>query len=129
MDAKKFKETMEARVLLENSYKERHQIDTDNLPSPGPAIEKLFYCQYCNDYSSEKASNVKRHEKKHSNLPKNLSFLCGNCDNVYLSRADLHAHEDSVHGIQVNLCQKLLFLHQLTHNMTTDCSLNYKFNT
>ena len=31
--------------------------------------------------------------------------------------------------IQVDLCQKLLFLHQLTHNMTTDCSLNYKFNT
>ena len=29
----------------------------------------------------------------------------------------------------VNLCQKLLFLHQLTHNMTTDCSLDYKFNT
>ena len=27
------------------------------------------------------------------------------------------------------LCQKLLFLHQLTHNMTTDCSLNCKFNT
>ena len=31
--------------------------------------------------------------------------------------------------LQVNLCQKLLFLHQLTHNMKTDCSLNYKFNT
>ena len=31
--------------------------------------------------------------------------------------------------VQVNLCQKLLFLHQLTHNMTTYCSLNYKFNT
>ena len=31
--------------------------------------------------------------------------------------------------VQVNLCQKLLFLHQLTLNMTTDCSLNYKFNT
>ena len=31
--------------------------------------------------------------------------------------------------LQVNLCQKLLFLHQLTSNMTTDCSLNYKFNT
>ena len=30
--------------------------------------------------------------------------------------------------IQVNLCQKLLFLHQLTHNMTTDCSLKYEFN-
>ena len=31
--------------------------------------------------------------------------------------------------VQVNLSQKLLFLHQLTHNMTTDCSLNYKFKT
>ena len=31
--------------------------------------------------------------------------------------------------IQVNLCQKLLFFHQLTHNMTTDSSLKYKFNT
>ena len=31
--------------------------------------------------------------------------------------------------IQVNLYQKLLFLHQLTHNMTTDCSLNYEFST
>ena len=32
-------------------------------------------------------------------------------------------------AVQVNLCQKLLFLHQLTHNMTTDCILNYKFST
>ena len=31
--------------------------------------------------------------------------------------------------IQVNLCQKLLFLHQLTHNMMTYSSLNCKFNT
>ena len=31
--------------------------------------------------------------------------------------------------IQVNLCHKLLFLHQITNNMTTDCSLNYKFST
>ena len=36
---------------------------------------------------------------------------------------------DFKEGIQVNPCQKVLFLHQLTHNMTTDCSLNYKFNT
>ena len=27
--------------------------------------------------------------------------------------------------LHINLCQKLLFLHQLTHNMTTDCSWNY----
>ena len=35
--------------------------------------------------------------------------------------------------VQVNLCQKLSFLNQLTHNMTRDCSLNspekYKFRT
>ena len=36
---------------------------------------------------------------------------------------------DTPHSVQVNLYQKLLFLHQLTHNMTTVCSLNYKFNT
>ena len=30
--------------------------------------------------------------------------------------------------LHVNLCQMPLFLHQLTHNMTTDCSLNYRFN-
>ena len=31
--------------------------------------------------------------------------------------------------VQVNLCQKYLFSHQLTHNMTQDCSSIYKFNT
>ena len=31
--------------------------------------------------------------------------------------------------LQVNLCQKVLFLHQLTHIMMTDCSFNFKFNT
>ena len=30
-------------------------------------------------------------------------------------------------SVQVNLCQKLLFLHQLTHIMTTNCSLNFVF--
>jgi hypothetical protein len=34
-----------------------------------------------------------------------------------------------VMAVQVNRCQKFLFLHQLTHNMTTDCSLNYQFST
>ena len=32
-------------------------------------------------------------------------------------------------SVQVNLCQKLLLLQQLTNNMTTDCSLNYKLNS
>ena len=31
--------------------------------------------------------------------------------------------------LQVNLCQKLLFLHQLTHNMTANYSMIGKFNT
>ena len=31
--------------------------------------------------------------------------------------------------VQVNLCHKLLFLYQLTHNMTTDFPLNYQFST
>ena len=31
--------------------------------------------------------------------------------------------------VQVNLFQKSSFLHQLTHNMTRDCSLNFKKNT
>ena len=31
--------------------------------------------------------------------------------------------------LQVNLFQKRLFLYQLTHNMTKDCSLNYEFST
>ena len=30
--------------------------------------------------------------------------------------------------LQVNLFQKLLFFHQLTHNMMTNCSSNCKFN-
>ena len=37
--------------------------------------------------------------------------------------------DDTYYVVQVNLCQKLLFLHQLTHNMTTDCSWNYQFST
>ena len=37
------------------------------------------------------------------------------CSSSYLK---VHYHQN----VQVNLCQKLLFLHQLTHNMTADCS-------
>ena len=32
-------------------------------------------------------------------------------------------------SVQVNLFQKHLFLHQLNHNITKCCSLNYKFST
>ena len=38
-------------------------------------------------------------------------------------------YKNSLKIVKVNLFQKHLFLHQLTYNMTTDCSLNYKFFT
>ena len=50
--------------------------------------------------------------------------LC--CSDYWMSdqtKPDLYTA--SVQYLQVNDCQKLLFLHQLTHNMPTDCSLNY----
>ena len=37
-----------------------------------------------------------------------------------------HTHSNL---LQVNLCQKYSFLNQLTHYMTTDCSLIYDFST
>ena len=37
--------------------------------------------------------------------------------------------KNDLNTVQVNICQKHLFLHQLTHNMTTGCSLNYEFST
>ena len=42
----------------------------------------------------------------------------------YLSKKFIPALWRTV--VQVNLCQKLLFLHQLTHNMMTNCSLFMK---
>ena len=48
---------------------------------------------------------------------------------IATTAAALNAAELAKQKVQVNLCQKLFFLHQLTQNMTTDCSLNYKFNT
>ena len=46
-----------------------------------------------------------------------------------LSKAVKKFFEVRKSRIQVNLCQKLLFLYQITHNMTTDYSLSYKFST
>jgi hypothetical protein len=51
------------------------------------------------------------------NFPWLIWFQCCEIERVWL------------YTVQVNLCQKLLFLHQITYNMTTDCSLNYKFST
>ena len=60
-----------------------------------------------------------------------ISFLFTFCylDGANSIKTDLRIFNLSTgQFVQVNLCQKLLFLHQLTHNMVTDCSLNYNFN-
>ena len=41
----------------------------------------------------------------------------------------LNNNNSTVQTVQVNLCQKHLFSHQLTQNMRKDCSLIYKFST
>ena len=42
-----------------------------------------------------------------------------------------HTFQNMFSGILWNcrVCQKRSFLHQSTHNMMTDCSLNYEFST
>ena len=46
-----------------------------------------------------------------------LLFCCRYSDTIWIC------------PLQVILCQKHSFMYQLTQNMTTDCSLNYKFST
>ena len=66
----------------------------------------------------------------HSSLSSPLYFYSDKYMSVFLRYLLNHLLKSIEKFIvQVNLCQKLLFLHQLTHNMTTDFSLNYKFNT
>ena len=74
-----------------------------------------------------KVSSIKPKTKKWWQIVhRYVNVLCTNSSQIHL----LDAHGMcSFDYIQVNLCQKLLFMDQLTHNMTTDCSLNYKFNT
>ena len=60
------------------------------------------------------------------------AHLTGGINNLFLFpsvRSSISNLKSNDEKLQVNLCQKLLFLHQLTHNMTTDCWLNYNFNT
>ena len=45
---------------------------------------------------------------------------------ILLTENPIHTNESQIPTVQVNFCQKLLFLHQLTHNMTIDCSLLMK---
>ena len=53
------------------------------------------------------------------------SFIMG-FQAYFLFRFLVEIHYQNDTWVQANLCQKLLFLHQLTHNMTTDYSLFMK---
>ena len=95
---------------------------------PPKVAKKLFKCSECS-YSHLDNENVIMHIK----LIHKKIFKCGKCDFTASNEKSAVNHLHIVHGqalkiVQVNLCQKLLFLHQLTHIMTTECSLNYKFN-
>ena len=74
----------------------------------------------------------------HGNSMNNLLSYCGLIDvKIRASDKDLPVMQFfeknkilpfDLSDVQVNLCQKVLFLHKLTHNMTTDCSWNYHEN-
>ena len=55
-------------------------------------------------------------------------FYFSNTYNQTFTRPWADVFVNSYLLLQVNLCQKLLFLHQLNHNLTTDCWWNYNEN-
>ena len=57
---------------------------------------------------------------KASTISRSVSY------HIYISTCKQKSNKRLSVFVQVNLCQKLLFLHQLTHNMWTDCSLFMK---
>ena len=61
------------------------------------SVYEIFVCKFCFPWASDYHTNKVKNKQAEKKL------------------------------IQVNLCQNLLFLHQLTHNTTKDCSLIYQF--
>ena len=62
-----------------------------------------------------------------------LAIVNGERQYVPSKHGGVYKHNGTLNGrdywIQVNLCQMHLFWHQLTHIVTKDCLLNYKFST
>ena len=67
-------------------------------------------------------SNIFEHIQKYWTLSKNFE-----CKQKYFWTSRWIRHIRCL--LQVNLCQKHLFLVLLTHNMTKDCSMIYQFST
>ena len=73
-----------------------------------------------NNQNRDSSSSHNQHSGHHS------SFIS---KSDYLTEMNLKLLPAISNSIQVNLCQKHSFSHQLTHNMTKDCSLIYQFST
>jgi hypothetical protein len=57
------------------------------------------------------------------------AFVFGYCKKIHISKIFTRVScPNKYNFVQVNLCQKLFFLHQLTHNMTNDCPWTYQFS-
>ena len=75
-----------------------------------------------------KQTSWQRYECLNTAIPSLHSQVGRSCNLVLLIMTQCQSSFYFIH-LQVNLFQKHLFLHQLTHNMKKDCSLNYKFST
>ena len=87
-------------------------------------LDFLEFSNYSHSESKKKIGDLKSADGVIGKIDDDVLKL--NADKI---KKQKQVESDDVTYVQVNLCQKLLFLHQLTHNMTTDCSLNYNFNT
>ena len=88
-----------------------------------------WVCIYCKRNSGAKWGR-KAKEKRKEGISKGEGKVSIGVNSFWRSIGLFTIIENlEIDAIQVNLCQKLVFFHQLSHNMTTDCSLNYKFNT
>ena len=91
------------------------------------AIEILsqFVCSSCQDVPGPTGVRKNRYACQNGHLVcENCKFGECSCKSKVFIGPMQHV-EKILETLQVNLCQKLL--HQLTHNMSTDCSLNHKF--
>ena len=57
---------------------------------------------------------------------KSMKYLMSSKDIASVLFLRIHSSTFNTRSVQVNLCQKLLVLHHLTHNMMPDCSLFMK---
>ena len=105
------------------SFLQKRNVDNENLSLPASS-NQVTETEFTGKLDKNNSSNIDDEVAKIKTSVKPLL----NLDFEISSEMDDTENLSSPSCLQVNLCQKLLFLYQLTHNMITDCSLNYKFN-